>query len=158
MRRFVGLCGYAGSGKDTAALGLVRAGWTRVAFADPLKDVALILGWDGEKNAAGRRLLQHIGEGLRKHVDDEVWIRAMLRRASAVEGDVVVTDVRYPNEATALRRRHGYLVRIDRPGVGPANDHASERVDLLEAEYVLVNDSTPDALQAQLYALVEMGG
>ena len=36
-RRIVGLCGYAKSGKDTAAEVLVRRGWARYAFADELK-------------------------------------------------------------------------------------------------------------------------
>lgn len=37
-RRLVGLGGYAGAGKDTAALGLIRRGWVRVSVADKLRD------------------------------------------------------------------------------------------------------------------------
>ena len=39
----IGLTGYAGSGKDTAALGLIELGWERLAFADPLKECMLAL-------------------------------------------------------------------------------------------------------------------
>ncbi len=35
--RVIGLCGAARSGKDTAAEGLVTHGWTRMAFADPVR-------------------------------------------------------------------------------------------------------------------------
>jgi hypothetical protein len=39
---------------------------------------------------------------------------------------VVFSDVRYPNEADAVRGFGGKIYRIDRLGVGPANEHASE--------------------------------
>lgn len=37
----VALSGYAGAGKDTAALALLADGWTRASFADKLREVAL---------------------------------------------------------------------------------------------------------------------
>ena len=53
--RWVTLSGPAQSGKDTLALVLVEDhGWTRVAFADPLKEMALAIdpwidiNWDME--------------------------------------------------------------------------------------------------------------
>jgi hypothetical protein len=44
----LGLCGFAGSGKDTAAAYLVQKhGFVKVAFADPIKDIlSAIYGWD----------------------------------------------------------------------------------------------------------------
>ena len=39
----VGFCGYAGSGKDTAAGQLVREGWHRIAFGDKLKQHLLVI-------------------------------------------------------------------------------------------------------------------
>lgn len=39
----IGLSGYAGSGKDTAAQGLIERGYTRIAFADVLKKMAYAL-------------------------------------------------------------------------------------------------------------------
>lgn len=41
--RLVGLCGYAGSGKDEAAKALTAIGWQRVAFADAVREVALAI-------------------------------------------------------------------------------------------------------------------
>jgi hypothetical protein len=37
-RKIVALTGYAGAGKDDAAAGLVEKGWTRVAFADAVRE------------------------------------------------------------------------------------------------------------------------
>ena len=44
----IGLCGFAGAGKDTVGAYLVSEhGYVKVAFADPLKDVvSSIFGWD----------------------------------------------------------------------------------------------------------------
>ena len=39
--RIIALSGYAGSGKDTAAAVLTENGWTRVSFADKLREFAL---------------------------------------------------------------------------------------------------------------------
>ena len=44
----IGLCGFAGAGKDTVAKYLYeRRGYIKIAFADPLKDVvSAIFGWE----------------------------------------------------------------------------------------------------------------
>ena len=44
----------------------------------------------------------------------------------AEDDKIVVSDGRFFNEFDAVRERGGYIWRIDRDGVGPANDHASE--------------------------------
>lgn len=43
QQRIVGLTGYAGSGKDAAADGLVAQGWTKVSFTDPMWDMLFAL-------------------------------------------------------------------------------------------------------------------
>jgi len=68
---------------------------------------------------------------------------------------VVFTDVRFPNEATMIRRRGGVVVRIVRPSMvkpDAVSRHASEQFDF-ESDYTLVNDGTLDDMYAQLDAL-----
>lgn len=170
--RGIGIIGRARTGKDTLGARLVRThGFGRVAFADALKDVALILnpivapelagsrladvvaahGWDGAKDLPEvRRVLQHLGQGVRA-VDREFWVRAALHRAEdvAAEGHpVVFTDVRYENEARAVRDAGFALVHIDRPGV-PRLTHESEgALDADDADYVITNDGTLADLHA----------
>lgn len=87
-------------------------------------------GWDGYKDTEYgkeiRRLLQRLGtEAGRETLWDSIWIDAALTGLPE-DAKVVVSDARFFNEFDAVRERGGYVWRIDRPGVGPANDHASE--------------------------------
>jgi len=87
-------------------------------------------GWDGYKETPYgseiRRLLQRLGtEAGRQTLWDSIWIDAAFANLPD-DAKVVVSDARFYNEFDAIRQRGGYIWRIDRDGVGPANDHASE--------------------------------
>jgi hypothetical protein len=75
-----------------------------------------------------RRLLQRYGQSIRR-VDPEFWLRAGLgnaREHRSFGRAVVITDVRYANEADAIRADGGVLVRVIRPGLVSSDTHASE--------------------------------
>lgn len=175
----VGLTGYATAGKDAAAAGLVAAGWKRQAFADPVRSMALAInpwildeygdrlgtieevvlksgGWDNAKcHPEVRQLLQRLGtDAVRAHLGADAWVRAF-DLARDRRADTVAPDVRFPNEADHIRRHGGLVIRIDRPGVGPVNGHASEAVDGLTVDATVVNDGTIDQLQAHVLELVD---
>lgn len=152
----VGLCGYAQSGKDTFANALLGTGqWTRVAFADPLKDVALSVGWDGQKDDGGRKFLQDLGVGVRKHLFTDLWVQKAEEIIDQLDLPVVITDARFPNELEMIRRRGGILIWIARPGVGPINAHASEHsVHPGDCDYVVQNTGTISEMQEMAPELV----
>lgn len=178
----VGLLGRMRSGKDSLASALVeRYGFRRRALADPLKELLLDVdpvvllpdgthgvlrslveseGWEGAKAVPGvREMLQALGEGARQRLGDDVWVRPLLPSLSAGSVPTVVTDVRYRNEADALVRAGGLLVRVLRPGAHAADAaslHVSE-TELHEAPVHLevVNDGTLDELRLLAPAVVE---
>ena len=177
MRRSkIGLVGYAGCGKDTVAAHLVRRGFTRIAFADAVRNVLLSVnplvttdgmrlrdlveaqGWDTAKRQFPevRELLQRLGAGARAALGESVWLDHALRRVDALSGPVVVTDVRYRNEGLALRNRGFTLVWVQRPGVGPVNAHPSETDIPVElADATLLNNGSIQELHAAVDALVD---
>lgn len=54
----------------------------------------------------------------------------------------IVTDLRFPNEAQAVKDRGGIVIRVDRPGVGPKNNHTSETaLDNWKFDYKIANVS-----------------
>lgn len=107
----IGLMGKKRSGKDTFASTLVNNGYTRFAFADPMKDALLAVnpwvavasknddggfvasstrlanlirhvGWEGAKEMPEvRRLLQDFGMSIRD-IDPDFWIRATMEPAA----------------------------------------------------------------------------
>lgn len=151
MTVILGLCGWAGVGKDTAAEALIDDGWTRLALADPLKAVARRLGWDGRKDAMGRHFLQTLGEAVRLELNPDAWLDPIVDTFyDEPDRRYVITDVRYLNEAIALVAERGKILRITRPGVFQL-DHQSERdLDSFDVDGMLRNDSTVPALHAAI--------
>jgi len=87
-------------------------------------------GWQGYKETGFsneiRVLLQRLGtEAGRQTLWDTIWIDAAFAGESQ-DAKIVVSDARFYNEFDAVHKRGGEVWRIERPGVGPANDHASE--------------------------------
>ena len=97
--------------------------------------------------------MQNVGNTMREVIGPNVWIRPLL--AGWYESGMaptVVSDVRYPNEADAIRAVGGLIIRIERPGyaglTGDAASHASE-VPLPDhlVDFVVVNRHSIDALR-----------
>lgn len=145
MIKLIALTGYAGSGKTTAAKHLVEAhGFTLVKFAGPLKAMMRALGL-GNREIEGdlkevpsailggktpRHAMQTLGsEWGRNLIHSNIWVNAAMEMACDVidhGGRVVIDDLRFGNEVDAVRSHGGIIIRIDRPGIGPVNNHESE--------------------------------
>jgi hypothetical protein len=148
LPRLIGVCGRFSSGKDTLGAHLVaNYGYTRFAFADKLKYLAHLVGWNGEKDEAGRALLQTLGIGAREILGEDVWIRAVDRQIYPSDGpspsQVVITDVRLPNEAEWIRSNGGQVWKVIRKGAAlstPASNHVSETsVDEIRPDVIVPN-------------------
>lgn len=68
-----------------------------------------------------RRIMQILGTDVVRAAYNDMWINVKMP-----EGDVVVTDVRFPNEAQTVVDRGGKLVRIVNPRIESDDQHASE--------------------------------
>lgn len=175
MSRLVGMMGYAESGKDTAALALIDDGWQRRAFGDTLRtllyelnpmlpdgqrlaDLVDRVGWHAAKknHLEVRELLQRAGDGSKSVYGPAILVETVLRDLGP---GVVVTDVRFPEEADAIRAAGGLTVRVVRPGVGPINGHRSElALDGYQADVTLHNTGTVIELHAALLIAVSASG
>ena len=120
----LGVMGPMGSGKTRWAKKYAQAHTsTRVmSIADPLKDIARdLFGMKGKDRA----LLQAIGTAFRR-IDEDVWIKHLLRRLEPGDEYVVVDDVRFQNEAMLLKQHGFMLIYLD------VTD-AEQRVNLADA-------------------------
>lgn len=174
----IGLTAAAGSGKDTVAGYLeARHGFLPVALAEPLLDMLGELlrhaevdgAWMVERSlkeqpmpglgVSYRHLAQTLGtEWGRKLVAQGLWTGIATRKVQQALrcGDpVVVTDIRFPDEAHWLRALGGRLVRVERGAAPLVRAHESEAHHAtLAADFTLANDSSLGALEHRVDAMV----
>lgn len=94
--------GKAGCGKDTfyeIASKQIKQSTIRLAFADMVKSVADMYGWDGIKDERGRKLLQSIGAVGREY-NECIWIKPIVDEIKLLQRGVIpiITDLRFANE------------------------------------------------------------
>ena len=188
----IALSGPAGSGKSTVATALHRvaafdAPVIEMAFADPMKKFAKevfdftdhqLYGPSEARNAPDLRFtrpdgtpltprfaLQTLGTEWGRGCDPALWIKYAMRKAlehEAVGYVVIITDCRFLNEATAVRKAGGQVWYVDRPQemYGKAL-HASEAEMLTKAfqaqvTYTVENTGTLRQLEGTVATLWQM--
>jgi len=174
MNNLIAFSGKKRSGKDTAASVLTtELGYTRVAFADSIKQILEdlnpiidseygyrlmdVLAWyeyDWEMLKARpevRGLMQRLGVAVRQY-DSEFWVNAAFNNVEP-SSRIVVTDVRFPNEVDAILARGGIVYRVVRPGLESIDSHISETaLDHLDLP-VILNDGSVEDLYAKVREL-----
>lgn len=165
----IGLAGKKRSGKDTVARMLKEHGFVQSSFAAPIRSfVASLLGatldeLEIEKEdpialldgVTPRHMMQTLGtEWGRELIHPELWLRSWRMRYQRylyIGVDVVVSDVRFDNEARIIEQLGGVVVQIVRPGLPDADSHISETPlpeNLIHG--YLYNDSDMETLQQRV--------
>jgi deoxynucleotide monophosphate kinase-like protein len=169
----IGIHGPAGAGKDTLAEFMLAADPTlyRYALASPIKRM-LAAGlnidmsdpyWVAHKEniipllgKSPRQLMQTLGtEWGREMVNPDLWV--IIAQAIFVERGrgMVVTDVRFEDEAKWIRENGGRIVRIQRAGALSVNPHASEvGIPQDMNDVFVVNNGTLEDLQIRAHEIV----
>lgn len=160
----IGICGHKGSGKSTVAVMIEELlGYDVTMFAKKLKEVTCVLSGCTMSNLEDqnfkeqelvpphlrayvpegvkpnyRAFLQYFGTEVMRRYNDNIWIDSTL---SDCGENAIISDVRFPNEAKAIRDRGGIIIKVVRPGCGGNDGHASETsVNAIEGDYTIVND------------------
>lgn len=170
MTYLIGLTGYKGSGKTTAANYLVAHGFVRISFAEPLKQMLITMGLTeehiyGDKKETPLEILggktprwamQTLGtEWGRQLICDDLWVRvAEASVCKALTGtprySAVIDDCRFLNEAAMIRNHKGTIIRITRSGYA-ASQHASEtEMDSIQNDFTIFNDGEKESLFKRL--------
>lgn len=112
-REVIVFLGRQGSGKNYQSDKFIKRGYKKLSFADPLRRMAChVLGMDFEeamkeydklkvtplyKNLTFRNILENLGSGVRE-VDKDFWVKAVIEQIRTTEKNIVIDDMRYPNE------------------------------------------------------------
>jgi len=172
----IGVLGLKGAGKDTIADYLVENyGYKKESFAASLKDAcSVIFNWDRtmlegstpearaereipdpfwskklEMEWSPRYALQYLGTNiLRKQFYDGLWLSSLEHRLEKAEGDIVISDVRFPNEIKLIQDAGGILIQVTR-GADPdwqeiavaANEGNADALHVMQVKYNEVHES-----------------
>lgn len=166
--KLIGLTAPARAGKDTIGDMLSKHfNSARVAFAAPLRSAlrAMIpdltdehffgslkevpLDWLGK---SPRQLMQTLGtEWGRNLIHSEIWLKLAERAIDKYHSQqfhVVVTDVRFENEAHFIRQKGGQIWHIRRGDAPKVNAHASEAgVQVVKGDLIIDNNGSLDQLE-----------
>jgi hypothetical protein len=175
----IGLSGPAGSGKSEAASYLYNE-WGMVEFtlAEPIKEAIGEILWmevedlfdHGVKeepieglDISPRRLAQTLGTEWGRALDPDFWLKILSRRLASVYSfsypprGIVISDVRFNNEARWIRERKGKIVLLSgrqKPGV---REHISEAgIDPFLLNFGIHNDQSLEYLYKELDRAVEL--
>jgi hypothetical protein len=112
----------------------------------------------GMQQMTVRQFLQELGtDACRKGLHTNTWVNALMadyKRHPEHFNDVangretgdgypnwIITDTRFSNEADAIKKAGGILIRVDRPGIAPVNAHPSETgLDNYQFDEYITND------------------
>ena len=177
--KIIGVTGLKFNGKDTIANYFCnKYGFTRVAFADPLKTICgTLFGFNYEQlhgslketpdtewfNLTPRKVLQYVGTDLFRthmvnlHADfgDNFWLLCAEKIISDIKKKypnacIVISDVRFPNECEMIKRLGGVVIRVNRPNINKTTDlHESEQaISKLRVDFEVINGGTVSDLHA----------
>lgn len=173
----IGITGHARHGKDSTADILVkRCGFTKYALADVMKDACrVIFKWtdahlygelkdkvDPVFGISPRHALQTLGTEWGQHelskydtfaetTGRKLWVNSLLAQVS---DRAVISDVRFPHEAEAIRARGGIIIMVRR--MYPVDSsHESERgIEDIEPDYTVTNFGSLNDLDWQVCDLM----
>lgn len=153
----LGISGKMRTGKNVIADYLVsQYHFTQTAFADKLKEISMdLFGLTREecfdkKTPRSRDVLQRVGVAMRD-VQENIWCEYVLKNISEGQ-DVVISDVRFPNEVEMIKEYGGKIIRVNRLLEQEFGmDHISETaLDKYEFDYSIDNNGTLDELYKRI--------
>jgi hypothetical protein len=167
----VGLAGRKRVGKDSVANILInKYGYRNDSFANPIrKFIALLTNsvnadetyqLDADKEEpiewlggiSKRYMMQTLGtEWGRDLVHPEIWINALWRRVDVKNASVplVISDIRYEDEAQSVREKGGWVVHVCRPGLPQTDMHETEsNLYIKKTDGIVYNDGDISALRS----------
>jgi len=141
----IALSGPRACGKSVIAGHLAsQHGYTRIAFADALRDVA---GITGSPLVNDRLYLARLGEKLRELIPDFL-LQVVQNRLETIDGAVVIEDIRFPSEVEFCNALGATTVRLEISVETQRENLATRGVQGVDAD-LLINCKDENALNSE---------
>lgn len=153
------------------------SGWQIKKFSTKLKEVVSVLtGAPVEKlddqnfkkhmisetwDMTFRELMQKIGtEAMRDNVSQDVWVNSLFDgydefRSFGPYRKWIITDVRFKNEAAAIKARGGIILRIENDRVIKSNHTSETELDVYPFDYIIDNNKTLEEFAIEIRKFLE---
>lgn len=152
--------GTGGCGKDTFADFMKeRLRVMKVSSIDKVKDVAKECGWHGGKTERDRKFLSDL-KLLTTDYSDLAFVdisKSVHRFRESVTRDVLIIDIREPNEIERAKRTFGArTILIVRDGLESITSNmADANVNNYDYDFVIHNDGTLDDFRNTVYEFID---
>jgi hypothetical protein len=149
--------------------------WGEVSYNNPLNSIEPFKNIPFNQLMSVREFLQKLGtNALRDGLHENTWVNALMSDykkelsecGTSKKGTVVkcskypnwiITDTRFPNEAEAIKKANGIIIRVERPGVKPINNHPSEvSLDRWEFDHLIFNKGSIEDLSKKIKEVLEL--
>lgn len=165
---------------NNSFIGESLSGWKQISFADKIKDITcIIIGctreqledrefkekelgeewsyneWYNESTYSvikltPRKIMQIIGTDCgRQMIHSNIWINSTFNNYKNSD-NWIITDVRFPNEAKAIKDKKGFLIRINRDSFKNFKHLSEIALDNYQFAYIIDNNSTIEDLTVKV--------
>ena len=172
--QIIGITGKARSGKDTIANIIETENRTRkISFAAPIKEAfRAVFGWHPdsypdrkEQRIPGfyftpREAMQTLGTEWGRNLQSDLWLRiaqSKIESARVMENQykyIVITDVRFDNEADLIRNNGGFIIEVVRNDRDEVAAHSSEDGLAEAADFTIFNDGSLKELKDNVFKVL----
>lgn len=112
--------------------------------------------WSPIREQTFREFTQSFFESAKKVFGEDVWVNRTLPVGGFYDGQaIVVTDVRFQNEAERIKELDGFIIKVERPDIEQGHHRSETEQLLITPHYRLVNDSTVEKLYIEVERMLE---
>ena len=176
------IVGNIGSGKSTAGNILKEYGYEEITFAQPVKEIGLILGFEHKElyglqedklkinefwGVSGREFMQKFATNvmrneLHKYINmnmdgKTIWVRLCEKKIIQMLKEnkkILVSDGRFPDEINMIKQYNGTIIKLERNNSHDLNHESESYISNISYDIIIDNNGTIDDLENEIKKII----
>ena len=176
------IVGNIGSGKSTAGNILKKYGYEEITFANPVKEIGLILGFEHKElygsqedklkinefwGVSGREFMQKFATNvmrneLHKHINmnmdgKTIWVRLCEKKIIQMLKEnkkILVSDGRFIDEINMIKQYNGTIIKLERNNLYDLNHESESYISNIPYDTIINNNGTLDELEQSIKKVI----